>query len=373
MVANAYPSDRTLYANAFIHTRVRAYRQAGLDVSVVVVKAQAGAPYEFEGVPVEVVDARGYARIVAEGGHEKYLVHFPHPYMLEPIAKLAPHVPVIAWVHGYETEKWHRRWFNLVDDPAAIRTALKRRETHSGPQLEFMRWLFTTTDLDITVVQVSEWFRDHISEADVGARARRCVVIPNPIDAELFAYRRKDPSLRTKVLAIRPYASRKYANDLTVAAIRLLASHPYFGDFNFTLYGDGPLWERTTAPLAGLRNVTLHRTFLEQSAIPDIHAAHGVYLSPTRFDSQGVSMCEAMSSGLVPIATAVSAIPEFVEDGRTGLLGTPESAHALAQHLDRLYREPETFVSLSREAAAGIRDKCGAHATTKREVELIQS
>ena len=37
---------------------------------------------------------------------------------------------------------------------------------------------------------------------------------------------------------------------------------------------------------------------------------NGIFICPTRQDAQGVSMCEAMSSGLVPITLYNTAIPE---------------------------------------------------------------
>lgn len=45
-----------------------------------------------------------------------------------------------------------------------------------------------------------------------------------------------------------------------------------------------------------------------------------VMLLPTLDDSFGFSICEAMASGVVPVATAVRALPEFVHHAKNGLL-----------------------------------------------------
>jgi glycosyltransferase involved in cell wall biosynthesis len=50
-------------------------------------------------------------------------------------------------------------------------------------------------------------------------------------------------------------------------------------------------------------------------------------------------LMEAQSQGLACISTRVSAIPELIEDGRTGLLVAPEDAAALAAGLERLLRD----------------------------------
>lgn len=374
VVTNAYPDENALYRNNFVHTRVQAYRAAGHEVEVFAVGPNATAKhYVFEGVDVRIGNVEDYTTYLRTTDIRKLLVHFAHPYMFDPIVAVSPQTPVIVWVHGFETEEWHRRWFNLVDNPTEIRATLARRETYHRPQLEFMRWLFTTTDLDVTIVQVSQWFKEHVSEADVGARARKSVVIPNVIDTDRFGYRPKDPALRNKILAIRPYASHKYANDLSVRAIALLSKRPFFDELEFTMYGDGPLRERTIAPVQDLGNVHFHQRFLKQSDIPGIHADHGVFLVPTRFDSQGVSMCEAMSSGLVPVSTDIAAIGEYITDGGTGLLGAPESPEDIAEAIERLHRDPALFARLSEAAAESIRTQCGPAVTTDKELELMES
>lgn len=375
VVANSYPSEDAIYRNPFIHRRVKDYQAAGVDVEVFAVgpRVKDGYTYDYDGVTVRVGNVADYGRYLDQHDVAKVLIHFAHPYMLEPIRESHRDIPVIVWVHGFESEQWHRRWFNLIDDAAAIRSTLALRETHYTPQLEFLRWLFTTDEIDVTVVQVSQWFKDHISEPDVGAAARRSVVIPNVIDTHLFPARPKAPELRTKILAIRPYASRKYATDLTARAIELLSKRPFFNELEFTLYGDGPLRERITRNILGFENVTIIPNFIRQEDIPAVHAAHGVFLTPTRFDSQGVSMCEAMSSGLVPISTDIAAIPEYVIDGESGLLGAPESAEDIADLIERLHHDPELFTRLSAGAAESVRHQCGPEATISKELELILS
>lgn len=375
VIANLYPSDDDIYRNAFIHRRVKGYHAAGVlvDVYYLDVRAKVPTEYSFDGVHVHRGNHLHYAEFLSMHTFGKFLIHFPMPGMLEPIRLSHSETPVIAWVHGFETEEWFRRWFNFVDSPALISSLVKKRRTWYTPQLAFMKWLFTTTELDVTIVQISKWFQEHVSELDVGAVPRKTVVIPNVIDTEVFPYREKAASMRTKILAIRPYASRKYANDLTADAIQILAGRPYFERLEFELYGDGPLWDEVNGPLQGLPNVHLHQQFLPQNEIPDLHAQHGVFLSPTRFDSQGVSMCEAMASGLVTISTDISAVPEFIEHERTGLLGAPESALDIANLIEALYLDPALFEAVSARAATSIRAQCGTDATVTRELELIQS
>jgi len=74
-----------------------------------------------------------------------------------------------------------------------------------------------------------------------------------------------------------------------------------------------------------------------------IMAAYDIFLLPSLWEGFGLVLLEAMSRRLPIIASAVSAIPEVVADGETGLLVPPRDPDALAEALrillsDRLLR-----------------------------------
>ena len=94
-------------------------------------------------------------------------------------------------------------------------------------------------------------------------------------------------------------------------------------------------------------------TIEKYDQISKLHKSYGVFLTPTRMDSQGVSRDEAMSSGLVPITNAVTAIPEFVDDN-SGILVDGEDFEGMANGIIMLYENPEVFSNLSRNASLRI-------------------
>jgi len=233
------------------------------------------------------------------------------------------------------------------------------------------RDVFTRSAAHLQFVFVSDSLR-RCAEEDLGVTlpAGRTHVIPNPVDTDFFAFMPKDASARRRILSIRPYASRAYANDLTVQAILELAREDFFDELQFTLVGDGELFEQTTAPLRGFANVTLRRAFLTKPEIRDLYADHGVCLIPSRMDTHGVARDEAMAAGLVPVTTRVAAIPEFVDED-CGVLVEPEDARALAAGVAGLVRDPETFERLSRAAAARVREQAGAPRVLPLELALF--
>ena len=171
-------------------------------------------------------------------------------------------------------------------------------------------------------------------------------------------------------MTIKSFSSRIYANDLTAQGIVELSKRPWFKNLEFDIYGNGPLFEEVNRPLKKFSNVHLHQQFLNQAEIAAIHKRHGVYIGTTRADTQGVSRCEAMSSGLVPIANTCTAIPEFMDDD-CGILIPAESYVELADAIERLYNDPELFLRLSENAAKRVRRQCSKEATIDKELALI--
>ena len=65
MITPGYPSLENKYNTAFVHTRVQAYKEAGLNVDLVVCNClPENAVYEFEGVKVLKTDYYGLRNIL---------------------------------------------------------------------------------------------------------------------------------------------------------------------------------------------------------------------------------------------------------------------------------------------------------------------
>ncbi|MGE8452035.1 MAG: glycosyltransferase, partial [Pseudomonadales bacterium] len=102
------------------------------------------------------------------------------------------------------------------------------------------------------------------------------------------------------------------------------------------------------------------------------HKDYGIFLCPSRMDTQGVSRDEAMSSGLVPVTTAVAAVPEFV-DNQSGYVVEPESYEQLAKAIEDMYHNGNTFVAKSNAAAKRVRGQSASDKMAEREVAVIQN
>lgn len=71
----------------------------------------------------------------------------------------------------------------------------------------------------------------------------------------------------------------------------------------------------------------------------------------SRYETFGITVAEAMAQGCPLVATRAGAIPEIVDDGRTGLLCRPGDPGALAAAIERLLDSPGLAARLGAEAA----------------------
>jgi glycosyltransferase involved in cell wall biosynthesis len=207
-------------------------------------------------------------------------------------------------------------------------------------------------------------------DLDVRLPDDRWSVIHNPIDTDLFAYHEKPAEQRLRVLSVRPHDYRIYGNDLVAAVIRRLSEHALFPAMQFHLVGDGALFEENFAGLDAFPNVRIERRFLRQAQIATLHRDNGIFLVPTRGDTQGVSRDEAMASGLVPVTNEVGAVGEFV-DAACGVLAPAEDVDAMVEGLLGLAADPGRFQTMSRAAAARVRQQSGLALIVDRDLHCL--
>lgn len=322
--------------------------------------------YEFEGVTVHEGSPSSLASYINTNKPDKLLVHFLTSPIMNVFKQLQNRYPITIWVHGFEALGWYRRLFEFSNmGPLKFAAYIP----YNMRQMLLLRqFVQQNQNQDVKFVYVSRWMKE-IMEKDTATTVQNYAIIPNVIPTEQFPFVEKDVELRKKILTIRPFHSRKYANDISVEAILELSKRPVFSELEFTIYGKGKLFKKLTEPLRSFPNVYLHETFLNQSEIAEAHQKHGVFLCPTRQDAQGVSMCEAMSSGLVAISSNNTAIPEYVIDGHTGY--TTSSAKEIADRIEFLYDHPDEFSRISEAGSKSIHDTCGSDIVISEELNVI--
>lgn len=163
----------------------------------------------------------------------------------------------------------------------------------------------------------------------------------------------------------------KYGADMAVDIIRSALTSAYGSQVSATIIGDGEHFHLFEDAFGNDARVEIDRRFASQTEIASLHKEHGIFIVPTRLDSQGVSRDEAMSSGLVPVTNSVTAIPEFV-DSSCALLGEGERSDQMYEELLKVFESPQLFLDMSEAAAARVRSQSGPANTVVKEIDLIQ-
>lgn len=121
--------------------------------------------------------------------------------------------------------------------------------------------------------------------------------------------------------------------------------------WKLAIVGDGPLRADLTrlAEELGVGRQVIFSGF--RSDVRDVMAAADLYVHPSLWEGFGLVLLEAMAAGRAVVASRVSAIPEVVVDGVTGLLVEPREPALLAESIAGLLANPG---QLSRMGYAGM-------------------
>ena len=363
------PKNNALYRQGFVFRRLVEYRKNNVNIDAYgYIDSLYFEEYEYDDEKIFEGGENGLAYLFSIRKYKKILIHFPTKEIMQ---VLEPYIDegteLICWLHGYEVLRWNRRTFNYSENE--IKDNFQRLEKESEERMIFFRKLFSRRNT--TIVFVSDWLKN-VTKKDVGMLPESYEIIPNFIDAELFQYYEKVPGDVRKVLLVKSNKTRMYANDIAAKTIIELSERPIFGKIEFNIYGDGGLFENNYQELMDkdFHNVHIHRNFLTQKEIAEIHREHGVFFCPTRQDTQGVSMCEAMSSGLVVVTNRVAAVPEYINE-HCGVLCDDENVMQMADAIEWLVMNEGKFMEYSHNATLFMRNRCGFHNTILKELELV--
>lgn len=370
IISYQYPDYNDLYKYGFVHSRLRAYHDQGFRTDVIRYQRLGEYTYrEYEGIDITDANIASIQAAYSSGAYRHVGVHvLSEPELWDCIKDHLDSVATTIWVHGSEIQPWWRRASNYSTDARRAKA-----QASSNLRVDMWREVLTTKHPNLRIVFVSRSqyqmaLRDlGLSHSEIG----KIHVIGNYINSQKFVYSPKPDVQRKRILSIRPYVSSVYANDLAVKAVLELANRPIFSELEFLFIGDGPLFDETLSGIKHFSNVKIEKGFIPQDKIAELHKDYGVFLVPTRMDSQGVSRDEAMASGLVPVTNAVAAVPEFT-DPSCAFAVPPEDYIALADAVEKLATDQDLFQRMSAAAAARVRHQSSIEQTISKEIQLLQ-
>jgi glycosyltransferase involved in cell wall biosynthesis len=249
-------------------------------------------------------------------------------------------IPCVATAHAHR-RNWHWRFNDRV-----IAVSKRTRSFHIAHN-------FISPDRIDTVYNFVDHARFAAAPASAKASVRASFGIDNSAPLIGFVGRLHPSKGWSDLLDVLVGVRTK------VPDIRLLAVGAGADDYRAEL-------ERKAARLGIARKVIWAG---ERSEVPELLGALDLFVSPSRDESFGLAVLEAMAAGVPVVAAAVGGLPEVVRHRETGLLVTPGDRAAMADAIVSLLRDPNLRRSL------GERGRCFATTrfSAERQVPLVEA
>ena len=145
-----------------------------------------------------------------------------------------------------------------------------------------------------------------------------------------------------------------------------------FPEARLLLAGDGPCragLERLVREL-NLRDAAIFAGFIAD--VPQVYAALDAFVFPSLAEPLGTSLLAAMAWGLPVVAVASGGVPEYVEDGQTGLLTASPNTELLSEGMIRLLSERPLRERLGQEARRTIEERFSAARMVENTIRVYE-
>ncbi len=291
-----------------------------------------------------------YAAALVERGIpvEKLVIHAnADPTLVFRLGKLLRTIqPQIVHTHLFHADLYGTLAARWACRGAALITsrhndnAFRRRE----PYRSLNRWLWGRAKAGIAISDSIARFAVEVEGAPV-SRLRTIhygldYVARNPADRQSARQMlRRELNLPDDALAIGitcRLVEQKGVSYGLQAFARIMARFP---GAHLLIVGDGPLRQPLENEAAALKLGDRIHFLGWREDVPRLMNAFDLLLMPSLWEGFGLVILEAMACQLPVVASAVSAIPEIVVNGETGLLVPPRDVEALAEALTQLLND----------------------------------
>lgn len=335
---------------------------------VIYVPSSETCEYIFEGVLVKKIPSKKIVNSLKE--FDVLYLHLLHlyPFTKEdgwPIYKsiMQNQYPFAMYVHGSEVQKYSARPF---DKDNSIKGML-RRFKKDFILVYFMRKFVNNSHKNSSAhfLFPSFWMKKEM-EKNLDLVISRFDIVANGIETDLFSFSNKFEK-RHQLIALRPLSSMKYAVDVAIEIMRFLPEK-----YTLDIFGKGHYEECFTDLIKKYSlqgRVNIYNKFINKVDMPNHFSKYGISMSTTRMDAQGVSMCEANSSGLLTVSNNNTAIPEFIKDMETGILG--DNPKEIANKILTVTSNEKLFKTIT-EAGRNKMEKIDVTLTCKKELSILK-
>ena len=356
IISPDYPSEKQ-HSFSFVHARAKLYNSKNIEVKVFVV-ADKYLNDNFESINVIRVPKSKFLSEINIFEPDVIAIHFPTYKNIHLIDKL--NYPKVVWLHGHEI-----LWLLSVGKSKNIFDYVKKRVVLLPRELYQLYRIRSFLDRVELNIFVSNWMLKS-AEKTIKKKIATSLVIPNPVDTELFNYR--EPRNIFQGVSLRGLANNKYGIDIAIKAFSNIKKH------TLTIVGQGRLYKNFNNLISKINSSsTIQNRSIRHNSLPEFYSNFGFFVAPSRIEAQGVAMCEAMSCGLPVIATNVGGIPEFVRDGIDGYLVPKNNPSEMRKAIIKLTEDPEKFKQMSLNARENILKVCSEKTILQKELDALNN
>ena len=142
-----------------------------------------------------------------------------------------------------------------------------------------------------------------------------------------------------------------------------------------TLVGEGNQLKeyKNLVATLGLTGQVEFKGWLDAREIQNLTTQSYLGLFPSRVESFGLSVIEAMAAGLPVIAASGGAVPENIKDGVTGALVPVNDSDALAKAIISALENPQHIETLAKVAKKVVRERFSWDKTADSMIDLYTS
>ena len=352
-------------AEAHLLALLPALRGQGIEAEVILLEDPQKEPRDFRermersGIPVRRLPIRWHIdpglparleKILRAASFDILHAHLPHGEVYGELAMRS--FPETKFVVSRHNDDRFRRWLPL-------------------------RWIFAPSLRRADrIIAISQSVRRFLIDVE-RAPAEKIEVIPYGLDADAFAREARPGAFRREIGAgkeplvgfIGRMTAQKGVDTLLRAFVRIEQRQP---TARLILAGDGPDRQALMrlAQSLGLRRVM----FLGwRTDAATILADIDLLAVPSRWEGFGLVALEAMALGKPVAASRISALPEIVAPGETGLLLVPGAVEAWADGLMEILSDPKCALEMGRAGRERVVKEFPVERMARRTAELYHS
>ncbi len=367
IITSRYPNKDEPYSHMFVHMRSLEMKKKGSNV-VIFIPSKTTLEYTFENITVKSMPNNEIVKNL-----NQYDIAYLHLLNIYPFQKkngrlihkylMKSNMPFAMYIHGSDVQKFvwsHEFNYKFIDLLKWV-----NKDFFVIPKIK--NFIKKTKEREnVAFIFPSNWIKND-AERNLKLTFNNAKIIPNGVDVDLFSFN-ETYNNRYKLLNLRPFSCKKYAVDIAIETMRFLPKK-----YTLDIYGKGLFEEKYKKLITKYclnDRVKITNKFFNRNELNTFFSNYGVFLAPSRMDTQGLIVCEAMASGLLIASSNNTGIPEFVTKNTTGIL--ENSPKELATQIIEITKDQELFNKMVKKGRISM-ENIKIETTISKEMRILKN